>query len=221
MARVTIKTEFSAFATAVRRGVRVRRETLTRAVSTAGLQVLSFVWQDYRKKSNGGIDAAGVQWARPKDETIAARVRRRAPWRRLWATWLAIREEEQIWLKKKPKRGSAAARSKKRALERIRRKRQTNRAQRQRLIEAELATAKIGVDRGLLIASLNPNASSPDNVFEVKNLSVTIGSSMVYAKPFDVLRPIIPDGIINAQRQAAIETLVANVYENELRKELE
>lgn len=77
--------------------------------------------------------------------------------------------------------------------------------------------AKIGVDTGRLVNSLKAGAGA-DQVKQVSDTSVVVGTQVAYGKFFDEDRPIFGPQFIDATRQRELEALAARVYEKECKR---
>lgn len=95
----------------------------------------------------------------------------------------------------------------------------TDKAKQKKLTKGRVG-AKIGVDTGRLVNSLKAGAGA-DQVKQITDTSVVVGSQVNYAKWFDEDRPIFGPGFIDATRQRELEALAARVYERAIQEGLE
>jgi len=107
------------------------------------------------------------------------------------------------------------------------RKRKGLRERRRKMIDKELASARIGIDTGRLVNSLTygvdqlrsvrvpkfEGEAPPRAIFEIDRYSLRMGSNLNYAGYFDALRPIFPPTFINGQRQQSLDKIVHRVMQ--------
>lgn len=119
-------------------------------------------------------------------------------------------------------------------LQKIRKKRQQIRDKRKSTIARELSAARIGVDTGRLVNSLvfgvpelaqirvpkKPTKTEglTRGVFDIRSNTIRVGTVIDYAKHFDRLRPIFPDGFIDAARRQSMEKIIELVIAAELKR---
>lgn len=77
---------------------------------------------------------------------------------------------------------------------------------------------QIGVDRGLLLASLQ--LAGKGNVFEAAGLMLTFGTNIEYAEFYDAGRPILFENMVTPDRLKQIEALIFRSAETELARGL-
>lgn len=209
------------------------REAVPEALSNIGIQVVSWIVQDYRKRS-AGQEAGGVKWESLTDSAIYSRLRARQPWKettealgKLWVEEKAIRRPLRRKLQKIGRGKKKLTEEYERRNERlgqIREERQTIKADRKAMFTAEKTSAQIGVDTGRLVNSFVYGVSdlaslqglaprlkggeTPERaIWLLEADSITVGSSQEYAGYFDERRPIIGPTFLNETR---LETL-ANI----------
>jgi hypothetical protein len=204
-----------------------------------GIQLVSWVIQDYRKKSEGE-NVQGVKWAEIGDGAIYARLWGRESWRALGEELEALWSEEQELrkpLRKKGdrttpdqrKRNSAEYARRRPKLQKIRDDRKKIAEERRERFAEEKAQAQVGVDTGRLVNSfvygvsdlaslqgLAPRmkAGSPapsKAIWELTGDSITVGSQQFYSGYFDNLRPIIPQGFLDPVRMERLQTIAVDV----------
>lgn len=151
-----------------------------------GIQALSFSQLAYRDKARGGTGSDGVTWSKLSRNTIEARVRERAPAKRI----VAQRRDLAKQIKATKGKGSNARRAKL-----VQRRKQLS-ERLQSLVDQEFARHEIGVNTGLQRSSAQPGFAGPDgqggNVMKLEAGSVTVGYGREYSKYFDAKRPLFP-----------------------------
>lgn len=202
-----------------------------RILSVIGTQLLSWAWQDYTAKSRGQADGAGNTWEKITKGAIRTRLlgRRGGEYAKLSAE--AAHKAEQ----KKPLKAELARRLPAGSDATLRRQAifhdwvahtesgrkfaqltdeiQKARAKQRALVDTEHAAAAIGIDTGRLRTSLDFAARSPDTLFAVDGVSVTVGSRLEYAAAFAAARPIFPDNFVTAPRRQALERMTERALE--------
>lgn len=156
-----------------------------------GVQILSLAKLDYVTLARGGTTDDGRHWDPLDRATIEARVRSRAPAKRIVAKRRALAAQiRSIKGKGAPEKRKA-----------LRRQRSELSAQLQALIDAEFAKHEIGVNTGLQRASAAPGFVGPDgeggNILEVDPTVgyVTVGFGRDYSGFFDDQRKLLPDPV--------------------------
>lgn len=162
-----------------------------------GIQILSFAKLDYMEKARGGTGSDGIKWKPDERSTIEARVRSRAPAKRIVERRreLAARIKEVI--RQRSGRGKGRKGWVKSQLASLRKQRKAASARLQDLVDKEFASYEIGVDHGLQRASAQPGFQGGDgdggNVFVIDQAGVTVGYGRSYSAAFDELRPLLPE----------------------------
>lgn len=94
---------------------------------------------------------------------------------------------------------------------------------RDRALAAARPSARIGIDRGILLASLT--FRDPNSILQVERDSVTVGSKVIdpktgvgYGPFFDKDRDIIFDNMVTAGRQTILDGITTRAIESELGK---
>lgn len=151
-----------------------------------GIQALSLAQLAYREKARGGTGSDGITWAKLSRETIEARVRSRAPAKRI----VAQRKQIASQISATKGKGSNAKRA------RLVKQRKELLARLQSLIDTEYSRHEIGVDTGLQRSSAQPGFAGSDgkggNIMKLDCVSVTVGYGRQYSKYFDEKRPLLP-----------------------------
>lgn len=176
-----------------------------------GTEILSLSKLDYVTKARGGTGTDGIAWAPLTRKTIEARVRSRAPAKRIVAQRRALAEQIKTLLASRKGKRKAARQAKggkgfKKAAKAVsdvnlriaalREKRKELSVRLQGLIDKEYARHEIGVDTGLQRASAQPGFRSNDgkggNVLQVTDAQVTVGYGRNYSVHFDAHRQLLP-----------------------------
>lgn len=96
-------------------------------------------------------------------------------------------------------------------------KRLKTKAARDRKLVKGRVNAKIGVDTGRLVNSLKAGGNA-DQVKQITDTSVIVGTQVNYGVHFDAARPIFGPNFIDAARQRELEALAARAYERECKR---
>lgn len=162
-----------------------------------GTQLLSFAQLDYVTKARGGTGTDGITWAKDQRSTIEARVRSRAPAKRIVERRRELAARIREVIRQRSGRGKDRKAWAKSQLVSLRKQRKALTAKLQAMVDQEYTHYEIGVDTGLQRASAQPGFMGPDgqggNVFTVDQYTVTIGYGRSYSKYFDALRPLLPE----------------------------
>lgn len=172
-----------------------------------GISVLGNVQKAYDVKARKGTGEDGIAWKDLSPKTLEARVRRRAPARKI------IEERRQLaqeirgilsgGISPTTKRGKAIAGNV--AVDKLRQRRAALSRKMLALITKEMSAYEIGIDTGLQRSSASPGLPQDriwktpprdtlgQNLFRVEPGSVTIGYDREYSRAFDSQRKIIPD----------------------------
>jgi len=199
------------------------RERISEGAMAVGISVLGNAQQAYEAKSRHGTGSDGITWKELKPETLEARVRRRAPSRRIVERRAELAAEIRNLThspgKAKTSKGriSEAARIATK-IKTLRQKRDDLKKQHEALVAAEIGNHQIGVDTGLQRASASPGFSDPhgiwskspvdslgQNLFVVNGGEVAIGYHRDYSAAFDAVRPLFPDTLPTEWRADAEE----------------
>jgi hypothetical protein len=176
----------------------------------AGVYVLNQSRLAYIAKSKGQQGSDGITWKPIARGTAEARVRRRAPARRI------VAKRRQLAERIKSEKSEAAR-------EKLRKQREAESAKLQALIDAEHAKAKTGIDTGLQINSAQPGYQPPDgqggNVFRLQQNQVTVGFGRSYSTYFDAQRTLLPERLPVAWEQG-LSKLLTKTVEQILREAL-
>ena len=92
----------------------------------------------------------------------------------------------------------------------------TDKAKQKQLVKGRV-DARIGRDTGRLIASLKAGGNA-DQIKQITDTSVLVGTQVNYGKHFDAVRPIFGPQFIDAKRQQELEALALRVYERECKR---
>lgn len=92
----------------------------------------------------------------------------------------------------------------------------TDVARQKKLVKGRV-NAKIGVDTGRLVNSLKAGGNA-DQIKQITDTSVLVGTQVNYGKYFDAVRPIFGPNFIDAKRQQELESLALRVYEKECKR---
>ena len=163
-----------------------------------GTQLLSLSQQSYREKARGGTGSDGITWSPLQRKTIEARVRQRAPAKRI------VAERRNLARQIKAAYGPGAKNLKRR----LRERRQELSRQLQSLVDREFANYEIGVNTGLQRSSAGPGFAAPDgqggNILQLDANAVTVGYGRSYSEYFDARRALLP-GEIPAEWQRQLD----------------
>lgn len=160
-----------------------------------GTTILSESQLAYRTKARGGRGSDGITWKKLSPKTLEARVRRRAPARRI------VRQRKKLAEKIRNTKGKGSGKKK----EGLRKKRKDQLEKLQSLIQKEVNQHEIGVDTGLQRASASPGFRARDgrggNTYEFGPDRITVGYNRKYSTFFDEARPLLPDPLPQAWQQ--------------------
>lgn len=137
-------------------------------LEAVAIQVLSWVYADFRVKARGGTDPAGIKWEPITEAAIRSR------------------------------------------LGKLQSYRNASKATKNQLVAAAMANHEIGIDTGRLLGSLE-YGRTVDNVFELSEESVTIGSAVAYAGHFAAKRPILDPKMITDERERELEEIAEEI----------
>lgn len=173
------------------------------ALRAGGLAALEIIKAAFVVKSRGGMDEAGIQWKPLSPKTIAYgrrhpglnRKRKVAGERGRAGRPLLTNSLDALWrrtfvaaLRQYEREGAADARARAAA----RAWRVVKAAGGQTILGRYGGVqVEIGRDTGRLFASLSPGAE--DNLLEITDNVIAVGTNVVYAGSFHALRPLWPD----------------------------
>lgn len=206
------------------------------ALVEVGVYLLGEAQRDFRAKSRGEADKAGNTWPGITEGAIRSRfwrTRRNSQYVKMAYELQSLRNREESLLASLLKtlpRGKNAVMSKWRAgiaakwretpegreATKLRQRIKSIRERRTRIIASEHAKAKTGIDSGRLVNSLQFGKA----LLEVASNFLTLGTQIVYAKWFDLVRPIFPENFITPQRMTRIESICKKHAEKQLRESL-
>jgi hypothetical protein len=176
----------------------------------AGVYVLNQSRLAYIAKSKGQQGSDGITWKPIARATAEARVRRRAPARRIVA-------------KRRELARKASAEKNPTVRAKLVKQREAENGKMQALIDAEHAKAKIGIDTGLQINSAQPGYQPPDgqggNVCRLQANQVTVGFGRSYSTYFDEKRQLLPEKLPIAWEQG-LSRILEKTVEQLLREAL-
>lgn len=187
---------------------KLRKQRSDGAMSV-GVSVLANVQRAYRDKARGGMGSDGEVWRDLSSKTLEARVRRRAPARKIVEQRRQIAQEIQGILSggvtPRSRRGKKKEVSKRAAVKNLRQIRKDLSRKLDNLVITEHSSYEIGVDTGLQINSASPGFTDPNsvwhrdpidslgaNLFSVNAGNVAIAYDRSYSAAFDAERKLIP-----------------------------
>lgn len=205
-----------------RDAIRGRQTEFVRRLSDAmptlmdqiGVQVMALSRQDYRTKARGGTGSDGISWQPLTRETIEARVRSRAPARRI------VAQRKQLAEQIRQTRGKGSTRK----IARLRERRKKLLDRLNKLVDREVAKHEIGVDTGLQRASAKPGYRGPDskggNVHRIDADEVTVGYGREYSGWFDEKRKLLPEELPDSwtEKLERIVTTTAETIAQEIER---
>jgi len=178
-----------------------------------GTQLLNLSQLAYRAKARGGRGGDGIQWKPLKRGTLEARVRRRAPSRRIVSQRRKLADQIKRELdahkgqrrklrtstkdsRQRKKLGDQSL-AKRRKIQQLRNRRRELLKRHEGLVDKEVGKHEIGVDSGLQRSSASPgfvgNDGKGGNLLKIEKQRVTVGYNRTYSKHFDAKRPLFPD----------------------------
>ena len=173
-------------------------------MSEIGLQVGEQARADYKAKSEGGTDSAGIQWKPNSPATIARKAYKKPAVKRL------VEQRRQVARQLRRVRSSRRG-----ALLRQRHKALSDEIK--ALISRFTSESRIGVDTGAQEMSGLPGFQATDGrgggVFIVDTWSVEFGYARTYSEHFDLKRELLPDQLSAKQEQEAVEKVASWVAE--------
>ena len=220
------------------------------ALTAMGRRLLSWGYQDFRKKSEGG-SAGGETWKPITDMAIWTRVRGTTGFGKAQDQAVALYRQPPVpeELQKRLPRGKGAAFERMRAaiiyqymkdhpdyaraVAASQKKRAAIRKRKQAMFDREKSGAKIGVDTGRLANGLQ--YGDPGSIFEVstQRLDVTVGATAIdpgtrrnrkggvdYAPHFDEERQIFGERFIDQARHDELQDTVHRVFERVIKEGL-
>lgn len=170
-----------------------------------GVQTLSLARLAYRDKSRGNTGSDGITWDKLSRKTIEARVRKRAPSKRIVEQRRKVAKQiEQTLEQAKQQSGKGSGKRRKsrgkppkEKVATLRKKRKDLLAKHQALVDREFSKHAIGIDTGLQFNSSQPGFAATDgrggNLLEVQGTVVTVGFLRVYSEHFDKRRKLMPE----------------------------
>lgn len=189
-------------------------EQATTILEAIGIQVLSWIWQDYRTKARGGTDPAGNKWKPITKAAIRSRLLKRQSYRSKVDQVRALQQQNQVtagqafWLQLGRQPAGVAESTSKRI--------QSLHKQKRDMVDAEHAKHEIGVDTGRLVNSLEVGRGYvSDTILDVDRKSVRVGSALKYAAHFNAKRPIIDEKNLTPARLAELDEIIEEVLQPE------
>lgn len=194
---------------------RLLAEKLPTLLDQIGVQVMALSKTDYRTKARGGTGSDGISWEKLDRATLEARVRSRAPAKRI------VAQRKQLAEQIRQTKGKGSTRK----IARLRERRQKLMDRLNQMIDREFARHEIGVDTGLQRASAEPQYTAPDgkggNIHKIEGTQVTVGYGREYSGWFDEKRPLLPEQLPTSwtEKLERIVTRTTDKIGKELEKE--